>query len=72
MQLKCKLKRRRAAIQGAHDDVMRVLEEEVMREALVRRGVWDTRGRDLCSQVLSVAERDKMEEAVNKAHATGS
>ncbi len=32
MQLACKLKSRRAAIQGAHDDVMRVMEEEVMRE----------------------------------------
>jgi len=30
MQLACKLKGRRAAIQGAHDDVMRVLEEEVI------------------------------------------
>jgi hypothetical protein len=30
---------------GAHDDVMRVLEEEVMREAQPdRRGVWDTKG----------------------------
>jgi len=38
---------------------MRVLEEEVMREAPPdRRGVWDTRARDLCSQVLSVAERE--------------
>ena len=38
---------------------MRVLEEEVMREAPPdRRGVSDTRVRDLCSQVLSVAERE--------------
>ena len=70
MQLACKLKSRRAAIQGAHDDVMRVL-EEVMREALPdRRGVWDTRVLDLCSQVLSVAERDtgeKMEGATRRA-----
>jgi hypothetical protein len=59
MQLACKLKSRRAAIQGAHDDVMRVLEEEVMREAPPdRSGVWDTRVRDLCLQVLSVAERE--------------
>jgi hypothetical protein len=56
-QLACKLKGRRAAIQGAHDNVMRVLEEEVMREASDRR-VWDTKVRDLCSQVLSVAERE--------------
>ena len=34
MQLACKLKNRRATIQGAHDDVM--------------RGVWDTRVGDLC------------------------
>ena len=33
MQLACKLRSRRVAIQGAHDDVMKVLEEEVMREA---------------------------------------
>jgi hypothetical protein len=53
MQLACKLKSRRAAIQGAHDDVMRVLEDEVMREAPPdRRGVWDTRVRDLCLHVL--------------------
>ncbi len=59
MQLACKSKSRRAAIHGAHDDVMRVLEEEVMREAPPdRRGVSDTRVRDLCSQVLSVAERE--------------
>jgi hypothetical protein len=54
-------KSRRSAIQGAHDDVMRVLEEEVMREAPPgRRGVWEIRVRDLCSQVLSVAEREIM------------
>ena len=42
------MKSRRAAIQGVHDDVMRVLEEEVMREAPPdRRGVWDTKVRDL-------------------------
>jgi hypothetical protein len=59
MQLACKLKSRRASIQGAHDDVMSVLEAEVMRGALPdRRGVWDTRVRDLCPQVLSVAERE--------------
>ena len=45
MQLACKLKSRRAAIQGAHDDVMRVLEKEVMREATPdRRGVGNGRG----------------------------
>ena len=50
------LRRRRVCC--AHDDVMRVLEEEVMREAPPdRRGVWDTRVRDLCLQVLSVVER---------------
>jgi hypothetical protein len=38
MQLACKLKGRRAAIQGAHDDVMRVLEEEVKREAPPENG----------------------------------
>jgi hypothetical protein len=59
MQVACKLKSRRSAIQGAHDDVMRVLEEEAMREApRDRRGVWNTRVRDLCPQVLSVAERE--------------
>jgi hypothetical protein len=32
---------------------MRVLEEEFMREAPPdRKGVWDTRVRDLCLQVL--------------------
>ena len=37
------------------------LEEGVMRDAPPgRRGVWDTRVRDLCSQVLSVAEREIM------------
>jgi len=42
-------------------DVMRILEEEVMRDAPPGRpGVWDTRVRDLCSQVLSVAEREIM------------
>jgi hypothetical protein len=61
MQLACKLKSRRAAIQGAHDDVMRVLEEEVMREATTdRRGVWDTRVKDLCLQILSVADKEIM------------
>jgi len=50
MQLACKLKSRKAVIQGAHDDVMRVLVEEVMRESSPdRRRVWDTRVRDLCS-----------------------
>ena len=40
---------------------MRILEEGVMRDAPPgRRGVWDTRVRDLCSQVLSVAEREIM------------
>ena len=59
MQLACGLKSRRAAIQGAHDDVMRVLEGEVMREATPdRRGVWDTRVKDLCSQILSVADKE--------------
>jgi hypothetical protein len=57
----CKLKSRRAAIQGAHDDVMRVLEEEVMREATTdRRGVWDTRVMDLCLQILLVADKEIM------------
>jgi hypothetical protein len=38
---------------------MKVLEEEVTREAPPeRRGVWDTRVRGLCSQVLSAAERE--------------
>ena len=61
LQLACKLTSRRAERQGAHDNVMRVLEEEVMRDAPPgRRGVWDTRVRDLCSQVLSVAEREIM------------
>jgi ribonuclease HI len=61
LQLACKLTSRRAARQGAHDNVMRILEEEVMRDAPPgRRGVWDTRVRDLCSQVLSVAEREIM------------
>ncbi len=61
MQLACKLESRRAAIQGAHDDVMRVLEEEVMREtATDRRGVWDTRVKDLCLQILSVANKEIM------------
>ena len=60
MQLACKLKSRRSAIQGAHD-VMRVLEEEVMREATPdRRGVWDTRVKDLCLQILSVADKEIM------------
>jgi hypothetical protein len=59
MQLACKLNSRRAAIQGAHDDVMRVLEEEIMREATPdRRGVWDTRVKDLCLQILSVADKE--------------
>jgi hypothetical protein len=61
MQLACKLKSRRASIQGAHDDVMRVLEEEVMREAQSgKMGVWNTRVRNLCSQVLSVDDREIM------------
>ena len=61
LQLACKLTSRRAARQGAHDNVMRILEEGVMRDAPPgRRGVWDTRVRDLCSQVLSVAEREIM------------
>jgi len=62
MRLACKLKSRRAAIQGAHVDVMRVLEtEEVMREATPdRRGVWDTRVKDLCLQILSVADKEIM------------
>ena len=33
LQLACKLTRRRATRQGAHDNVMRILEEEVMRDA---------------------------------------
>ena len=62
MRLACKLKSKRAAIQGAHDDVMKVLEtEEVMREATPdRRGVWDTRVKDLCLQILSVADKEIM------------
>jgi len=57
----CKLTSRRAVRQGAHDNVMRILEEEVMKESPPgRRGVWDTRVLDLCSQVLSVAEREIM------------
>jgi hypothetical protein len=52
MQIACKLKSRRVAIQRAQDDVMRVLSEAPPDS----RGVWDTRVRDLCSQVLSVAE----------------
>ena len=44
LQLACKLKSRNAGRPGAHDHEMRVLEEEVKREAPPgRRGVWDTR-----------------------------
>jgi hypothetical protein len=44
LQLACKLKSRSAGRPGAHDHEMRVLEEEVKREAPPgRRGVWDTR-----------------------------
>jgi hypothetical protein len=50
MQLACKLKSRKSVIQGTHDNVMRVLVEEVMRESPPDRSrVWDTRVRDLCS-----------------------
>ena len=55
------MKSKRAAIQRAHDDVMRVLEDEVMRKATPdRRGVWDTRVKDLCLQILSVADKEIM------------
>jgi len=60
MQLACKLKRRRVAIQGAHDDVMGVLEKEVMREAPPdRRGVTGHQGTGpVLTGSLSRGERD--------------